>query len=111
MVGGISSDNLARFVKDDVLHATEASLSWSGAESILRAAWRNSQQLASGRVSPSSFGVYRSQSESSEKENLLERKSLDVVVFGREPIRAQSTLGSENPLALDMGGFRIFSFC
>ena len=85
---------LARFVKDDVLHATKASLSWSGAESLLRAAWRDSQQLASGRVSPSSFGVYRSQSESSDKENLVERESLDAVAFGREPIRAQSTLGS-----------------
>ncbi|MDR3543393.1 MAG: hypothetical protein P4L69_20920 [Desulfosporosinus sp.] len=88
------SGYLARFVKDDVLHATEANLSWSGAESLLRAAWSNSQQLASGRVSPSSFGVYRSKSESSEKENLVERKSLDVVTFGREPFRAQSTLGS-----------------
>ena len=85
---------LARFVKDNVLHATEASLSWSGAESLLRAAWRDSQQLAIGRVIPSSFGVFRSQSESSGKENLVERKSLDVVTFGREPIRAQSTIGS-----------------
>ena len=93
---------LTRFVKDDVLHATEASSSWSGAESLLRAAWRDSQQLASGKVMPSSFVQHseltlsagRSQSESSEKENLVERKSLDVVAFGREPIRAQSTLGS-----------------
>ena len=85
---------LARFVKDDILYATEAGLSWSGAESLLRAAWRNSQQLASGRAIPSSFGVYRSQSESSEKEDLVERKSLDVVAFEREPIRAQSTIGS-----------------
>ncbi|MDI6914820.1 MAG: transposase [Desulfitobacteriaceae bacterium] len=76
---------LARFVENDVLHATEASSSWSGAESLLRAAWRHSQQLASGRVSPSSFGVYRSQSESSEKENLIERKSLDVVAQHSEP--------------------------
>ncbi len=40
---------LARFVQDDVLHATEASKAWSGAESLLRTAWRASQQLASGR--------------------------------------------------------------
>ncbi len=51
----------------------------------VHAAWRHSQQLASGRVSPSSFGVYRSQSESSEKENLIERKSLDVVAQHSEP--------------------------
>ncbi|KLU62420.1 putative transposase DNA-binding domain protein [Peptococcaceae bacterium CEB3] len=85
---------LARFVKDDVLHATEASLAWSGAQSLLRAAWGDSQQLASGRAIPASFGVYRSQSESSEKEDLVERKGLDVVAFEREPIRAQSTIGS-----------------
>lgn len=82
------SGYLARFVKDDTLHATEASLSWSGAESLLLAVWRDSQQLASGKAMPSSFGIFRSQSESPEKESLVERKSLDVVAFGREPIRA-----------------------
>ncbi|WP_261487386.1 transposase [Acididesulfobacillus acetoxydans] len=95
---------LARFVEDNVLHATKSSQAWSGAESLLRAAWRNSQQLASGRAIPASFGpalrvvsvqsAGRSQSESSEKESLIERKSLDVVVFGREPIRAQSIISS-----------------
>ncbi|CAA7600172.1 Hypothetical protein DEACI_0824 [Acididesulfobacillus acetoxydans] len=46
-----------RFVKDGVLHATKSCKAWSGAESFLRAAWRNSQQLAaSGRAIPASFG-------------------------------------------------------
>ena len=81
---------LARFVKEDVLHATEASLSWLGA--LLRATWKHSQQLASGRKVLASFGVFWSQSESPEKENLVERKRLDVVACGREPIRAQSII-------------------
>lgn len=46
---------LARFDKDDILHATEANSSWSSAEPLLRAAWRNSQQLASGMVMSASF--------------------------------------------------------
>ena len=74
------SGYLARFVKDNTLDAAKASMSWPGAEPLLRAAWRDSHQLASGKAMPSSFGVFRSQSESSEKESLVERKTLDVVV-------------------------------
>jgi putative transposase len=79
---------LARFVENDTLQAARAKLAWQGAEPLLRAAWRDSQQLASGKAVPSSFGVCRSQSESPEKESLVEREALDVVAFGREPGRA-----------------------
>lgn len=80
---------LARFVENDVLQATRANESWTGAEPLLRAAWRRAtNQPASGRRKPSSFGVCRSQSGSSEKENLPTHKAPDVVAEAKADVRA-----------------------
>jgi putative transposase len=64
---------LARHVKDNLLQVTEANESWSGAEPLLRAAWRQAtenQQPASGRHTPSSFGTCRCQSQSGSSEKV-----------------------------------------
>ena len=78
---------LARRVKDNLLQVTEANASWSGAEPLLRAAWRQAteNQPASGRRLPSSFGVFkhRSQSGSSEQENLPMHEASDAVAKAR----------------------------
>jgi transposase len=81
---------LARFVQNDTLQATRANESWTGAEPLLRAAWKRADQPASGRRKPSSFGPYtgRSQSGSSEKENLPTHKAPDVVAEAKTDVRA-----------------------
>jgi hypothetical protein len=60
---------LARFVDSFsfFLHADQAQKAWSGAESLLWAAWKKAIKPASGRVVPSSFGANQSQSGSSRK--------------------------------------------
>ncbi|NMP24100.1 RNA-guided endonuclease TnpB family protein [Sulfobacillus harzensis] len=79
---------LARFVEDDALQVARATEPWPGAEPLLRTAWQRAttNQPASGRPLPSSFGRYPSgpsQSGSSEKENLPEHKAADVVTSAR----------------------------
>jgi len=86
---------LAKHVKDNLLQVTEANESWSGAEPLLRAAWRQAteNQPASGRVKPSSFGVYgqRSQSGSSEKESLPMHEASDAVAKAKVCARADES--------------------
>jgi hypothetical protein len=82
---------LARFVEDNVLQASKAQMSWTGAEPLLRAAWEQAtNQPASGRRKPSSFGscLGRSQSGSSEKENLPRHETPDVVTEAKADARA-----------------------
>ena len=62
---------LAKHVKEERLQAANAFEHWQGAEPLLRTAWQQAlNQPASGRPVPSSFGSFRSQSGSSEKESL-----------------------------------------
>ncbi len=100
---------LARFVEDDALQVTKAAESWSGAEPLLRTAWKRAtqNQPASRRSSvslprPSSFGRYPSdpsQSGSSEKicatvgivENCVTESS-DGVAVSQEAVRAGKRL-------------------
>ena len=84
---------LARFVEDDALQVAKASVSWPGAEPLLRTAWQqatHNQPASRGRM-PSSFGRYPSgpsQSGSSEKETLPEPKAADGVPFAQAKARA-----------------------
>ncbi len=73
---------LARWTGEDgLLHADQARAAWSGAEPLLRAAWGEATQPASGRVfRPSSFGATpRSQSGSPAKEGIAKAEARDVV--------------------------------
>jgi hypothetical protein len=80
---------LAKHVEEDRLQVDKAYESWQGAEPLLRTAWRRVQnQPASGRQMSSSFGTYRSQSGSSEKESLPEHKAWDVVAAAQANVRA-----------------------
>jgi len=80
---------LAKHVKEERLQAANAYEHWQGAEPLLRTAWQQAyNQPASGRPVPSSFGTYRSQSGSSEKESLLEHKAWDVVAVTKVNARA-----------------------
>jgi transposase len=80
---------LAKYVEEDRLQVDKANESWQGAEPLLRTAWRRVQkQPASGRPMPSSFGTYRSQSGSSEKESLPEHEAQDVVAAAKVNARA-----------------------
>jgi transposase len=80
---------LAKYVEEDRLQVDKAYESWQGAEPLLRTAWRRVQnQPASGRPVPTSFGTYRSQSGSSEKESLPEHEARDVVAMAQVNARA-----------------------
>ncbi|WAH39315.1 transposase [Alicyclobacillus dauci] len=72
---------LASFVESNRLQVITANDSWSGAEPLLRAAWKQAtqNQPASGRAMPSSFGNNRSQSGSPEKEDRAVHEALDAV--------------------------------
>ena len=95
---------LARFVRPvdedgeskDRLQVIKANASWSGAEPLLRTAWRQAtehNQPASGRPVPSSFGSCRgpSQSGSSEKTSLSSHEASDVVAQVRACARADES--------------------
>jgi transposase len=85
---------LAKHVKEERLQAANAYEHWQGAEPLLRTAWQQANnQPASGRPVPSSFGTYRSQSGSSEKESLLEHKAWDVVAVTKVNVRAHESAG------------------
>ncbi len=80
---------LAKHVEEDCLQVANANMHWQGAEPLLRTAWRQVQnQPASGRPVPSSFGTYRSQSGSPEKESLPEHEVRDVVATAKVNVRA-----------------------
>jgi transposase len=83
---------LAKHVKNERLQAANAFEHWQGAEPILRTAWQQAyNQPASGRLVPSSFGTYRSQSGSSEKESLPEHEARDVVAMAKVIVRARES--------------------
>lgn len=71
--------------EDGLLHGDPAREAWSGAEPLLRAAWREATQPASGRVfRPSSFGAApRSQSGSPAKEGIAKAEVRDVVAHSQ----------------------------
>ncbi|WP_258112662.1 transposase [Alicyclobacillus sp. SP_1] len=80
---------LAKHVENERLQAAGAYEHWQGAEPLLRTAWQQAyHQPASGRPVPSSFGTYRSQSGSSEKESLPEHEAQDVVAMVQATVRA-----------------------
>lgn len=80
---------LATYVEQEELQAAKALSSWQGAEPLLRTAWRQAtNQPASGRRPPSSFGAYRSQSGSSEKESLPKHEAQDAVAKVTTFVRA-----------------------
>jgi len=85
---------LARFVEDNALQVAKASESWPGAEPLLRMAWQQAtqNQPASGQRLPSSFGIYRSQSGSSEKESLPDHKAADDVTPAQAGARAAESV-------------------
>ena len=80
---------LAKHVENERLQAADANEHWQGAEPLLQTAWQQAyNQPASGRPVPSSFGTYRSQSGSSEKESLPEHEAQDVVAMVQATVRA-----------------------
>ena len=80
---------LAKHVQNERLQAAGAYEHWQGAEPLLRTAWQQAKnQPASGRTVPSSFGTFRSQSGSSEKESLPEHEARDVVAMAQVNVRA-----------------------
>ncbi|MCL6632143.1 MAG: transposase [Alicyclobacillus herbarius] len=80
---------LAKHVENERLQVAEAKASWQGAEPLLRTAWQQAvNQPASGGRVPSSFGTFRSQSGSSEKESLPEHEAQDVVAAVKTDARA-----------------------
>ncbi|MHB1682933.1 MAG: hypothetical protein ACYCYO_08920 [Bacilli bacterium] len=89
------SGYLARHVKDNLFQVTEANESWSGAEPLLRAAWKQAteNQPASGKRKPTSFGVFshQSQSGSSEKGNLSMHEAPDAVARAKACARADKS--------------------
>ncbi|MCY0899732.1 MAG: transposase [Firmicutes bacterium] len=83
---------LAKHVENERLQAASAYEHWQGAEPLLRTAWQQAyNQPASGRLAPSSFGTYRSQSGSFEKESLPEHEARDVVVMAQVNARARES--------------------
>ncbi len=79
---------LAKHVEEDRLQVDKAYES----EPLLRTAWRRVQnQPASGRPVPTSFGTYRSQSGSSEKESLPEHKAWDGVAKVKANVRTHES--------------------
>ncbi|PSR23944.1 MAG: transposase [Sulfobacillus acidophilus] len=80
---------LAKHVENERLQVTDAHEHWPGAEPLLRTAWQQAyNQPASGRPGPSSFGTFRSQSRSSEKESLPEHETRDGVAMAQATVRA-----------------------
>ncbi len=80
---------LAKHVKEERLQAANAYEHWQSAELLLRTAWQQAyHQPTSGGPVPSSFGRYRSQSGSSEKESLPEHEAQDVVAMVQATVRA-----------------------
>ncbi|WP_035454323.1 hypothetical protein, partial [Alicyclobacillus herbarius] len=80
---------LAKHVENERLQVAEAKASWQGAEPLLRTAWQQAvNQPASGGRVPFSFGTFRSQSGSSEKESLPEHEAQDVVAAVKTDARA-----------------------
>ncbi|SMC01999.1 Transposase [Sulfobacillus thermosulfidooxidans DSM 9293] len=85
---------LAKHVENECLQVANANEHWPGAEPLLRTAWQQAtNQPASGqpghnRTWPSSFGTYRSQSGSSEKDSLPEHEAQDVVAMVQATVRA-----------------------
>jgi hypothetical protein len=80
---------LAKHVEGERFQAIKANESWQGAEPLLEAAWGQVQkQSASGRQMPTSFGVYQSQSGSSQKESLPNYKTQDAVAAAKADVRA-----------------------
>ncbi|MCL4318846.1 MAG: RNA-guided endonuclease TnpB family protein [Firmicutes bacterium] len=83
---------LAKHVSNERLQAADAHEHWQGAEPLLRTAWQQAyNQPASGRPVPSSFGTFRSQSGSSEKESLPEHEVQDVVAAVQADARARES--------------------
>ncbi|MCY0893247.1 MAG: transposase [Acidibacillus sp.] len=83
---------LAKHVNEERLQAADAYEHWQGAELLLRMAWQQANnQPASGRPVSSSFGTYRSQSGSSEKESLPEHEAQDVVAVAKVIVRARES--------------------
>ena len=86
---------LARHVKDNLLQVTEARVPWSGAEPLLRAAWEQAttNQPASGRRKPTSFGAFvrPSQSGSSEEESVPMHEASDAVAKAQACARADES--------------------
>lgn len=88
---------LVRHVQNDRLQVSEAKRLWTGAEPLLRMAWKQAtqnNQLASGQAMPSSFGRYRSRSESSEKGKTAATKARNVVTCptGESPREVKAVL-------------------
>ena len=80
---------LAKHVEGERFQVIKANESWQGAEPLLKAAWQRVQnQSASGRHLPTSFGIYQSQSGSSQKESLPKHKTQDVVAKTKINARA-----------------------
>ena len=80
---------LAKHISNERLQAADANEHWQGAEPLLRTAWQQAyNQPASRRPVPSSFGTFRSQSGSSEKESLPEHEAQDVVAAAQADARA-----------------------
>lgn len=80
---------LAKHVKDERLQAANAYEHWQGAEPLLRTAWQQAyNQPASGRPVPTSFGIFRSQSGSPEKESLPKHEAQDAVTKAKANVRA-----------------------
>ncbi|MFX4302321.1 RNA-guided endonuclease TnpB family protein [Alicyclobacillus tolerans] len=80
---------LAKHVENERLQAAGAYEHWQGAEPLLRTAWQQAyNQPASGRPASSSFGTYRSQSGSSEKESLPQHEAQEVVAMVQTTVRA-----------------------
>ncbi len=82
---------LARCVgENEVLHVRLARRCWPGAEPLLRAAWSQSTEPASGRLRPSSFGLrpsaVRSQSGSLAAEGIANAEAQDAVALRRESL-------------------------
>ncbi|MCL4514490.1 MAG: zinc ribbon domain-containing protein [Firmicutes bacterium] len=84
---------LARFVEQETnqLHAGQAAEAWTGAEPLLRTAWQQAvtNQPASGRSNPSSFGATRSWSGSSVEGEIACTKARDVVAYPLGTARAR----------------------
>ncbi|RIV18376.1 transposase [Alicyclobacillaceae bacterium I2511] len=85
---------LAKHVENERLQVADANEHWQGAEPLLRTAWQQAYNPpASGRQGPfrtlpSSFGTFRSQSGSSEKESLPKHEAQDVVATVQASARA-----------------------
>ncbi|RIV26079.1 hypothetical protein D2Q93_05140, partial [Alicyclobacillaceae bacterium I2511] len=88
------SGYLAKHVQEGRLQVADANEHWQGAEPLLRTAWQQaynppaSRRQGPFRTLPSSFGTFRSQSGSSEKESLPKHEAQDVVATVQASARA-----------------------